>query len=70
MFKFKWRKPPEVKVLDAIEEHLWLCVSASDELVYAVEAKMAEEWKNAASHIENLCRLEDEADEARRVIAG
>ncbi|MCW4020857.1 MAG: DUF47 family protein, partial [Candidatus Bathyarchaeota archaeon] len=45
-------------------------VSASDELVYAVEAKMAEEWKNAASHIENLCRLEDEADEARRVIAG
>lgn len=69
LFKIKWRKPPEVKVLEAIEEHLWLCVSASDELLYAVEAKMAKEWKNAASHLENVSRMEEQADEVRRVIA-
>lgn len=66
--KIKWRKPPEFRVLDLIEKHLSLCVSTSDELLNAVEAKVAEEREKFEAHAKNVSRFEEEADNVRREI--
>ncbi len=66
--KIRRRKPPEVRVLELIEKHIKLCVSASDELFKAVEAKMFEGEENADFHIKELYRYEEEADSVRREI--
>ena len=62
----KWRRPPEAKVLELLENHVALCISASNDLVTAMELKIKGDEKEAKNSLEMLFEAERKADELRR----
>jgi len=66
--RFLRRRRPESRVLDLLERHVSLCVSASDELVKAFKAKVSGDISEAGRHIRALSGFEEQADGVRREI--
>ncbi len=63
------RRRSEVEVLDLIKRHVEVCVSASDELKRAVDAKLVGNEKGVEERLKRLSSFEGEGDKLRRRMA-
>ena len=64
----KRKKPPEVRVLELLEEHVSLCVSISGLLVEVAELKMSGSMGEMENLMDRLFKAEEEADSLRREV--
>ncbi len=62
----KRKKPPEVRVLELLEEHVSLCVSISELLVEVAELKISGRKEEMESLMDRLFKAEEKADSLRR----
>jgi predicted phosphate transport protein (TIGR00153 family) len=64
----KRKKPPEVRVLELVEEHVSLCVSISKILVKVANLKMTGIGEETENLMEELFKAEEEADSILREV--
>lgn len=67
MFDFLRKKSPEIQILDLLEEQLSICISATRQLVKAIENVWLKE-DSRGDYFERISDLESQADEVRREI--